>query len=447
MTCLAVIIEYRFSLWGISMPDISPFRALRYNPNIYPDLSKVASPPYDVISQVHREELSNRCEHNAVRITLPAAPSGDTECADKYTHAASLLEEWIRDDILIAEDRPALYVYDHQFELHGKTLTRRGICCLTRLEEFGENILPHEHTMAGPKIDRLRLMEACQAHLSPIFMLYKDPTRQIQDLIAQALPETPVACAEPKPGDRNAIYAIKDSEAIGQIAAALHERKFYIADGHHRYETYLNYAKARSRENPSPDAPFRFGFTFAAAAEDPGLVILPYHRMIKNIPHETIKSLPENLNRDFAVKAIPADTSANQIEDLLEASAKETPTFALISNSWILVASLTTSRDPSAGPRESLDVTTVEQLILKNLFGLNHDALDDDSHVTYTHEAEEAIGSVRSGECQVAVLMRPMPIEQLLDVAEAGEKMPRKSTFFSPKPWTGLLIHYFRHSS
>jgi uncharacterized protein (DUF1015 family) len=427
------------------MAQIAPFHGLRFDLSRSQDPAALLAPPYDVISERQREALERRHDHNVVHLDLPRG-EGD----QRYQVAGGLLERWIAEGTLRRDDRPAIYRYEQRFtHANGagtRAYTRRGFIALLQLEPFAARVvLPHEHTLSGPKVDRLKLMRATRAHFSQIFGLYRDPAGEAEALLSPVEEQQPDLDATTDDGCRHRLWAITDPGTIANVARVLAPKQVMIADGHHRYETMIS---LRDELRPADWPPGRsladWGTMFFARAEDPGLLVLPTHRLIKGLPAGALASLHERVRPWFTVTEGP-ETSARAIEHRLVHEGATRVTFALREagkpvTQWLGLkpdAELTALGPPAL---QGLDVTVLHGLLLGPLLGIDAAAMARQSFLSYTHDLDEALGRIQSGEVQGGFLMNATKVEQVLAACEAGFVLPQKSTYFQPKLATGLVM-------
>jgi len=427
------------------MAQIAPFQGLRFDLSRSQDPAAFLAPPYDVISERHREELERRHARNVVHLDLPRG-EGD----QRYELAGGLLEQWIAEGTLRRDDRPAIYRYEQRFTFANgagpKAYIRRGFIALLKLEPFSSRVvLPHEHTLSGPKVDRLKLMRATRAHLSQVFALYRDPAGEAETLLSAVEGEAPDLDATTSDGCRHRLWAITDPETIAGVARVMAPKQVMIADGHHRYETMIT---LRDELRPAERAPAQsladWGTMFFARAEDPGLLVLPTHRLVKGLPAEALASLPERARPWFTITE-GGETGAHAIEHRLAQEGAARVTFALrqAGVARTLWLGLRPDADLSAlGPPalQGLDVTVLHGLLLGPLLGIDAAAMAKQSFLSYTHDMTEALGRVEAGEVQGGFLMNATQVDQVLAACEAGFVLPQKSTYFQPKLATGLVM-------
>ena len=418
------------------MAQFLPFRGLRYASNS--DLSAVICPPYDVIKGEARAQLMQRDPHNIVAVEL-AAPYGEAATPQQYQQSGDLLAQWTNEGVL-ARDDSSYYLYEQEFAAPGTadTMKRRGVIGALTLEEFGEGVQPHEHTLSGPKADRLNLLRATRANISPIFGLVADDDGWIGGLLDNVTDNPPKAQAVDSDGIVHRLWPIADDEIVNGIEAGFENENILIADGHHRYETALNYMR-EEREKAGDD------WTGAEAANgvmmmcvsinDPGLIVLPTHRLVKNVEPDKVAALPEKLSELFDIEPLEGGAVAAS-KALADEGGIAKLGLHLPGQTYLL----TLRENNATSALQQLDVSVLHDLILGNELGIDSEKLAVGEHVGYTIHAAEAIENVESGAAQAAFLMRATPAKQVAQVAAAGEKMPQKSTYFYPKLMTGLVL-------
>jgi uncharacterized protein (DUF1015 family) len=427
------------------MALIAPFRGLRFDLSRSSDPAALLAPPYDVISERHRGELERQHDRNVVHLDLPRG-EGD----QRYELAGGLLERWIAEGTLRHDDRPAIYRYEQRFTFANgagpKSYTRRGFIALLKLEPFSARVvLPHEHTLSGPKLDRLKLMRATRAHFSQVFALYRDPAGEAEAALATVEERTPDLDATTSDGCRHRLWAVTDPVIIARVARVLAPKQVMIADGHHRYETMITLRdELRPAERPPAESLADWGTMFFARAEDPGLLVLPTHRLVKGLPEGALAGLPERARPWFTVSE-GSERDAHAIEERLASEGAERVTFALREpgQARTLWLKLRADADLSAlGPPalQGLDVTVLHGLLLGPLLGIDAAAMARQSYLAYTHDMKEALARIESGEVQGGFLMNATKVDQVLDACEAGFVLPQKSTYFQPKLATGLVM-------
>lgn len=433
------------------MADIHPFRGIHYNPPIVGDTGRVICPPYDVISPSFQEELYNRSDFNFVRIEYARETPHDTEQDNRYTRAASTLGEWLSRGILTTDARPTIYIDDHHFSRHGKEYCRRNITCVIRLEPWETKIVrPHEATFARAKSDRLNLLYALQANTSPIMALYEDRNGSIPTALSNLSAAAPLFIAETGTGEYHEFHAVSDMKSVSTICGILADQPVYIADGHHRYESALTYQRER-RVRVHTDIgsePFDYVMITLVDFADPGLVILPAHRMVRDVATDRLLT---GLADFFHIQSVPVErgNETGQAEKLL-AEQSGNPFLVLYGLEPGFFSVLTVSDKSNINSTmpyfhtdvyRSLDVSILDHVILERLLGMSGDMLA--AHVLYTNEMTDAIEEINKGTCQFSVLMNPVQPEAIKAIADNGDRMPRKSTYFYPKIPAGLVIYRF----
>lgn len=423
------------------MADLQPFKAIRYAPDI--DLSRVICPPFDVISPQEQRRLYGLSPHNAVRLELPR---GD---GDPYQAAAKTLREWMAKGALVRDETPAFYVYEQEFRHGDETYRRRILFGRLLLEPWDKGtVLPHEHTFSGPKEDRLKLLRSLRLNTSPIFLLYADSRRQIAPLMARAVGARPSLQFTDEDGLAHVLWRIDDPHLGAAITRGLDGEKLYVADGHHRYETALTYRDERRAGSPTShlgDEREAFVLAALAAVDDPGLLVLPIHRLA-NVGVSLERAL-DGLSSLFEIETRPS--LADLLPDMRE-RGRTVHTFGLIAAGSPDLF-LLTLLDPEAaepylpGDRSPfwrhLDASIATHVILRHALSLTDAQMENIQTVWYEESAESALAEVRQGWARYAVLLNPVSPRRILAVADGGERMPQKSTFFYPKIPTGLLFN------
>ncbi len=418
------------------MAQFLPFRGLRYSSQT--DLSAVICPPYDVIKGDARDQLLARDPHNIAAVEL-AAPYGQPATSQQYQASADLLAQWISEGVLERDDS-SYYLYEQEFALPGtaETVKRRGVIGALTLEEFGEGVQAHEHTMSGPKADRLELLRATQTNISPVFGLFADDDAWIELLLDSVAVTEPHGVATDGDGTVNRLWKITDDETVNGIVAGFDNENILIADGHHRYETALNYLREereKAGDNWTGAEAANGVMMMCVSMADPGLVVLPTHRLVVNVEPEKVNDLPDSLGSSFDVAPLPEGAAVFN-ELLNNEGGPVTLGLRLPGQSYLL----TQRENDAQSALEKLDVSVLHDQILQRELEVGADKLAAGEHIIYTIHAAEAIEKVENGEAQAAFLMRATPAKQVAQVAAAGDKMPQKSTYFYPKLMTGLVL-------
>ena len=427
------------------MARILPFRAVRYASGVSKHLSRLLAPPYDVISSEMKKDLLASDPHNAVRLIL-GNPSVEKHKADDYATAARNLQAWRENEVLTRDGQPSLYVYQQVFDVEGKNYRRTGFLGLSCLEAFGRTkggILAHEFTLAGPKADRLNLMKKTHANFSAIFSLYPD-AKGVGAILKKVTASDPDVTAHYPSDVENRLWRVSDPAVLSAVQERMDEATLFIADGHHRYETALAYQDFRRQgdETERGARPWDWVMMMFVAMEDPGLVILPTHRCLAPGRIADPAAFLSWLSQLGKVAAVPGGLSGNYM-DLLARAGKKGPTLGLSFDGKGLYF-LTVSKKAMASKalaslskaQRSLDVTLLHRLILEPKLGITKEKVEHE--IFFTAKADEALKRLKSLESGSVFFLNPTRIDQLRDVAGAGERMPQKSTYFYPKLVTGM---------
>jgi uncharacterized protein (DUF1015 family) len=417
------------------MADVRPFRALRYNPAL--DLSRAVCPPFDTISPEEQDDLYDRSGYNAVRIELAKADGGT-----RYENAARSLAAWLADGTLAPDEKPAFYVYRQTFSHGGDRCTRTLLFARLRVVPWADRVvLPHEQTFGAPKQDRIQNMRATRLNVSPVFLVY----RASGEDVCKADDGTSVAHFQTTDGQTHELLRVDNGEAIAAVKAAFSDRVVYIADGHHRYETALAYrdeVQAAAAAGWTGEEAANFTLAAFVASDDPGLLVLPIHRITG--AGDDWRDVRPRLEAMFEMTPVADDLEAA----VSERNGNVAFGFSAANGggSWLL-----TMKDAAAVERalpadrsaawKGLDYSIANHAIMRACLGLTEDGMRDYSTVQFTEDAAEAQSAVRSGKAKYAVIMNPISVQKVLDLADAGERMPQKSTFFYPKVPTGLVFN------
>ena len=427
------------------MARISPFRAWRYRPERVP-LARVLTQPYDKITPEMQEQYYKSSPYNLVRIILGKHDAADTEADNAYTRAAASFQDWRQTGILRQDSEPSLYSYSQTFAVPGSGVQaeRRGFIALGQIEEYSAGIVfRHEQTLAKPKADRLNLLRATRAHFGQIFMLYS-ATAEVDSLLdSAAAPDIDVA---DEYGVVHRVWKISEPRVIASVQAQMANQKLIIADGHHRYETALTYRNERRAAHGAGAAPYDWVMMTLVNMNRPGLVILPTHRVVHGLPSFSTAQFQQAAQQFFNVEEVTGDLDATHATAILRESGHAgTALLAVIAERSFLLHSpkaLGSTLLAGFSPRQqSLDVVQLHKYLLEGVLGISEEAIRNQQNVSYYREAAGALAQVRSGRAQVAFLMNPVRIEQMRDIAFAGEVMPQKSTDFYPKLLSGLTIY------
>ena len=422
------------------MANISPFRGLRYSPSVAGPLTELLCPPYDVITPEQQQALQRSSPYNAVHLELPGEGT-----QERYALAAQALAQWQQGGALLRDSRPNYYILRHRFTHMSQTLERWGITASVRLEEFHRQvILPHEETNAAPKADRLRLMEACRTNLSPIMSFYRDPQRRIRSVMERLAEPPPSAIATYDDNQELALWVVDAPELDGAFQVTLQDAPLFIGDGHHRYETALLYRdQARQRsEGWDEKAAFNYVMMTLIDFDDPGLLVLPYHRTLGGMDPPTLTAVRNRLLEIFELQ--PFATQPTTPEALEEAVAQQGKGVSLGllgpdgEGPYLLTlrqeALETLLALPGGTTLRDSEGWVLHQAVLEPALG------DAGQHLTYVHDRQEAWDSVVRGRQQMAFFLKPFPMDLFQAVVSTGQRLPPKSTYFHPKLPTGLVF-------
>src|SRR5882724_9433419 len=430
------------------MLRVAPFRGVFYNQKKIRDLAKVMAPPYDVISKEEQEKLYKRSPYNFVRLDL-------SQELDSYNAVAQTLNEWQTQGILERDGTAAIYFLAHRFPLTGgEQKLRHGFFALTELQDLSSgDIRPHEKTLDAPKEDRLKLMLACHAQLSPIFALYAQPKQTVNRRLEVAVEGlAPFLEVEQDNGDECRLWRITDRELIEKVQREMKDQSLLIADGHHRYEATLNYRNhmrnARGQWNGRED--FNYILTYFANVHDESVVILPTHRLVRGYAHKPFLELEETLQNYFYVEQHPktpegkasflkALKSAAKKHHVIGASFKRDPRYLILrlKNKRIMQR---LAKDLSAPLRE-LDVSTLHLLILEHILGMTPDEQVKSDNIRYSQDEEAVLQALEKEDYQAAFILNATKAEEIQTIVASGEKLPQKSTYFYPKLPSGLIVN------
>ena len=439
------------------MADILPFKGVIYNKEKIKEIEKVVTPQYDVISKDEQEQFYNLNPYNVIRITLGKNLAGDNEKENKYTRAADYLQQWLANGILVKESNDAIYVYEQKYTVkNGGSKTRMGFIALTPLQDFSsKKILPHENTLSKPKEDRLQLMRACNGNLCQVFALYFDEKKKTDEVLEEASKLKPLFDFTDGSGISHRFWSFKDKEKIGLIQKAMDGKKLLIADGHHRYETALNYRneKRQKSKNLTGEEPFNYIAMMFVNAESEGLTIFPTHRVVNNLNDFNADKILKKLGEYFAVKGFDYRESEkeNLFKKLSEAGEKN-PSFGMFikgSDKFYLLTLDNKKLIDGLFPENThsewkeLDVVILHTVVIENILGISRENQAGEKNIIYVKLEKEAIKKVKEGEAQIAFLLNPTRVSQVKNAALKGLRMPQKSTFFYPKLLTGLVMNLF----
>jgi uncharacterized protein (DUF1015 family) len=436
--------------------EIKPFRAVRFNEAVVGDVGSCIAPPYDVIDSELQERLYKKSKYNIVQITKGKTSPSDNPDNNQYTRAAKLFNDWLKTGVLKQDTADTIYGYIQDFQIGGRKVQRISFVALSKLEELGKGVRPHEFTLAKPKIDRLNLRRATKASFGLVFMLYQDDEAIADKIIKKSAKQRPLIDFTDEPrraGVRHRLFVVTDAGDTGAIGKMMSSKTCVIADGHHRYEAALNYYK----ETGDPNA--QYVLTAFVNARQKGLLILATHRLMQNVKNFDFKKFLVQLQKDFDVATFSFENDKAKKQAREKMSARMKVEFEAGTNAFgiyagdnaFYVAALKDKRlmdavapDKSEGWK-GLDVAVLHKLIIEKHLGIDEQGLAEGGNIEYVKDTGEAIDDsivqVDKGDKQAAFFVNPTRMEQIEQVTAAGERMPQKSTFFYPKVFTGLTIH------
>lgn len=435
------------------MANVIPFKGYRYNTDIINNMNSVTAPPYDIISDAQKDTLYGESEYNIVRVDFGKEYEGDTESDNKYTRAGNTLSEWIDGGVLKPEDKPSFYIYEQQFVYNESPVSLKGIISLVELEEFDKKIiLPHEETLSKAKADRFLLMEATDANLSQIYSLYIDEKNEVEMIISSLSEGKPDVSFVSGEGITQNLWVISDEAATRKISECFKNKQLFIADGHHRYETALNFRNKKRDENPGGyNRNYDYVMMMLTSMNDSGLLVFPTHRLVRGLENFDESMLVGYLTEDFTVSKIyfTEGDYASIITDRISSVLSE-KCFAFytgkdyyyrfeLKNPDIIDNYI---KDKSYAYRH-LDVTLLHTLVLERFLGINTENMANQTNLFYTRDPKEAVELVQSDKAQCAFFINATKVSDIKEISLANEKMPQKSTYFWPKLVTGLVINKF----
>jgi len=441
---------------GKNMAKIIPFRGILYNRHKIHNLSEVITPPYDIISKQDQCNFYKQSPYNIIRLDMGKSTKKDTDKNNRHTRAANLLNKWISENILVRDNSPSLYLTSVEFSSENKMITRYGLIALVGLEPFNKGIvIPHEKTFSKVTAKRFELIKACHANFSPIFGIYSDQNDILGSLKDAAGAKAPDMEFIDSNSLKHRLWRITDTSMHSHITDAMKEKKLLIADGHHRYETALKYKKWISEIKPgfSADHPANYVMMYVSSMEDPGLIILPAHRMLKKVQASDLTTFIQKAENYFEITTIPFDEKSrenaraqfisalrsNNSKNIIGVFIKNRQEFYLLTLKPQIMKQMF-GKEISAS-LINLDVTVLTRLILMEILGFDQSMLDNEKLIAYSSSEEKAIHEVVSGRCDITFILNPTKINQVREIAEQGLIMPRKSTYFYPKVITGQVIN------
>lgn len=438
------------------MPEFIPFRGLCYNEKKVGGLASVVTPPYDVISAEQQQAYYAAHPNNIIRLILNKATPEDNAAHNRHSRAAGFFSDWQKDGTLCKDARSAYYLTAVDFTVDGRPVSRYGLIGLIRLEPFENgSILPHERTFSKVRTEQLKLLRATRGNFCPIFSVFSDTGGVIGEISQAVVSQPPDTTVTDAQGLTHRMWRVTDGDVQGRIQRAFQKTTVFIADGHHRYETALSYRREMAETTPAMDArhPANFVMMYLSSLEDPGLVILPAHRLLKDVPPQAMATFIDKASAVFDVEGFSLQSGNG-------ASAQSAFIDCLERHSMNHAFGVCISGDPTfyclrlkPGVMErlfgkelapaliDLDVTVVTRLALMELLGYDQDRLDDETRIDYASTVPAAIDAWKRGGCDMAVILNPTRIDQVQAVAQQGLIMPRKSTYFYPKTISGQVLY------
>jgi len=423
------------------LAETSPFPGIHYSQKIITDMSAIICPPYDIISPDEQKYYYNLSDHNVIRLEYGMDQPEDSETDNKHTRSRNTFDQWLKDGVLEVDSAHSFYIHEQGFVYKGTKKKRLGLIACIKLEPWGNKvILPHESTTRRDKSDRLDLLRACNANISPVMGLYDDPGGRITKLMLEKMRPSKLLIDINNSDKTHKVWKANEPEFVQRVSHFLTPKSIIIADGHHRYETALTYQDER-KQSASISTGYE-GFNFImmtlVSFSDPGIIMLPVHRLLQRLEPQVISDLRNRLGDYFKIDSLPLTGQA-----LYEGSENDIRVLGLEPG---YVTDLKLRSDISldefmpeghSSIYKNLNVSIVEHIIIKNLLG-DHVERDD---IKYTPDIAMARKVVESGQCQMAFLLGNMPVSTIKSIAEANDRMPRKSTYFHPKLPTGLIIN------
>ena len=440
------------------MAEIIPFKGILYNPKKINDFAKVITPPFDVISKKDQQNFYESHPNNIIRLILGKSGHNDTIHNNRYTRAADQLNNWLSDGIMTQDTKPAFYLTAIDFSFKNKKVTRYGLIALIRIEPFEKGVvLPHEKTFSCVRSERLELMKACRANLSSIFSLYADCNHVFGLLREAALKNEPDLNFTDDSGILHRLWRITDANLHRHVFDSMKDSSIFIADGHHRYETALKYREYLSENDPdfTEDHPANYVMMYLCNMEDPGLIILPAHRLLTGVEDSGLDTLIRKAEDYFDIKTIAykeetfekaqeefiSDLKSDASKNIIGVFMKNRREFYLCTLKMNVMEQKFSTELPET--IRNIDVTVLTRLIFMEILGFDRERLDNDKLIGYSSIAEEAVEKVNAGKYDIAFILNPTRIEQVRRIAEEGLIMPRKATYFYPKVIVGQVLNKF----
>ncbi|MBF0551177.1 MAG: DUF1015 domain-containing protein [Deltaproteobacteria bacterium] len=441
------------------MSIIAPLRGSLYNQSLIPNLADVVTPPYDVIPAAKQVIYHDRHPHNVIRLILGQALPEDNESNNRYTRSAGWFKEWQASQVLVRDEKPAIYLYELVYNVpNGARLTRRGFISLLKLEEFGKgSVYPHERTFSKTKSERFRFSSICHANFSPGFVVYSDPAMEIQNHLDQGKGHRPVCSFVDEDKLEHRLWAVTDPEVLTWVCRQMRPKDVFIADGHHRYETSIAYRDMMRQRYPEAGdrAPFNYRLMYFCNMSQEGVTILPAHRMIHRVPDFDREGFLRQAQDFFEIEALTYQTgdraaTLDKFKQVLSEKGQSSNTigfYANQDNTFYLLTLRHGALDRAPWVKDvpkvlrAMDTVVLTDLIFTGLLGFTAKDQDDEHKILYSSITEEALEKVYQGEHDLAFILNPTKIEQVEAVARAHLVMPRKSTYFYPKVYSGLVFN------
>lgn len=432
------------------MADVQPLRGLHYNLEKIKDLAQVVTPPFDVISPAAQARYYERHPSNIIRLELGQQYATDNSINNVYTRAAKTLAEWRLEDILKQEEQPCYYLYQQHFSYGDQHYTRTGLLARVRLEPWDARVvLPHEHIRTKDKEDRLNLLRACSTNLSPIMCMYEDPQGRIRRLL-QEYEQDPQIQVIDEQGEQHLLTPINNPEQIALIHSFFEQRQLYIADGHHRYTTALQYREEMLAQRKELDAQDGINFVMMSLidVDDPGWLVLPTHRILFHLsPDQLTQITPDGLKSSFTVRSLDETLTEKALQQELSHAAQTAPSFILKTADQTLLLTINAegrqrmSQSGHSTAWNELDVAILQTLILEDRLKLTAAEIAAGTNIRYSHDTTETLSALQQSEAQAVLLLTGIDLRLVCAVAQADDRMPQKSTYLYPKLITGLVMN------
>ena len=421
------------------MAAVSPFRGWRYNQETVGDMASVLCPPYDMINEENQEALKRQNQYNVIHLEAGEGLDWNTSAKEQYSATSNLFDRWRRDGVLQQDESPSYYLMRHSFPLCGKNMVRVGLIASVGLEDYAaRQVLPHEFTQAPAIQDRVWLMESLSANISPIMSIYRDADGELDRVYHEIMIGAPEFDATDESGGATALWRITDPAVQSQIGEFFASRPIYLADGHHRYEAARQYQLDRHAESNAAKAPnlaHNFVMMTLIAFDDPGLVVLGYHRTLNGVPADKLANIKAKLSELFDSETLTGNSDA-LVEQVDRLGANQRLLASVDSGGAAMLTLKESAIEPSWGALATSEAWVLEEQVLRPELG---DATLD--HLDFMHDHEEAVAQAESGELQMVFLLKPFPLDAFESIVGGGQRLPRKSTFFFPKLPTGLVIN------